>query len=103
MSQARFDLNSDSTASRKNRRPAFTIAAGLIALSIAAAIVVEERDGGASAGTDPTHSSVVPHAATPAASMTAGTNTTSDNASAKPRFERSDEPVYEDPVRPYGG
>jgi hypothetical protein len=102
MSQARFDLNADSTASRKNRRPAFTIAAGLIALSIAAAIVVEERDGGAPAGTDPAHSSVVPRAA-PVASRTASSSTMSDNEPAKAHFERSDEPDYEDSVRPHGG
>ena len=36
MRQARSDLNADSTASRKNRRPAFTVIAGLIALAIGA-------------------------------------------------------------------
>lgn len=103
MRQARSDLNADSTASRRNRRPVFTVAAGLIALAIAAVVVVEERGGQASAGNDAAYSSVVPLAATAAESRTAITNTMSAGDAAKPHFERSDEPAYEDSVHPYGG
>ena len=103
MRQARSDLNADSTASRKNRRPAFTIVAGLIAFAIA--VVVVERSGGdASAGNDPAYSSVVPLAATPGDIRTSITNTMSASDPAKPHFERSDEPANDDDsVHPHGG
>lgn len=97
MRQPRSDLNADSTASRKNRRPVFTVAAGLIALAIAAVVVVEERSGHASLGTDPAYS------ASAAQGTPAATNTISAGDSAKPHFERSNEPAYEDTVHPYGG
>ena len=103
MRQAQFDLNAKATTSRKNRRPAFTVGVGVIALAIAAGIVVEERSGPPSAGSDPAHSSVVPLAATAAEGGTAITNTMSVSDPAKPHFERSDEPAYEDSVQPHGG
>ena len=103
MRQPRSDLNADSAASRRNRRPVFTVAAGLIALAIAAVVVVEERGGHASLGTDPAYSSMVPLAASAAQSSPAVTNTMSAGDSAKPHFERSNEPAYEDTVHPYGG
>ena len=104
MRQAPFDLNADSTASRKNRRPALTAAAGLIAVAVAAAVVFAEHGGRTSAGNDrAAHSSVVPLAATQGDSRTAITNTTSAGDAAKPRFERTDEPAYDDSVRPHGG
>lgn len=103
MRQAEFNLNADPATSRKNRRPAFTVAVGVIALAIAAAVVVEERNGRASAGSDPERSSIVPIAATSADSRAAPTNTMSSGDATKPHFERSDEPAYEDTVHPYGG
>ena len=103
MRQARSDLNADSTARRKNRRPAFTVVAGLIAFAIA--VVVVERSGGdASAGNDPAYSSVVPLAAPLGEIKTSITNTMSASDPAKPHFERSDEPANDDDsVHPHGG
>ena len=103
MRQARSDLNADSAASHSSRRQAFTVVAGLIALAIAAVVVVEERGGYATAGNDPAYSSVVPLAATPGDSRTSNANSMSASDPARPHFDRSDEPAYEDSVHPYGG
>ena len=104
MRQARSDLNADSTGTRKNRRPALTVIAGLVALAIAAVVVVEERGGTALAGNDPSYAGVMPIKATRGESGTSITNTMSATDSAKPHFERSDEPANdEDSVHPYGG
>lgn len=99
MHQARSDLNVDSTATRSNRRPAFTVAAGLVALAIGAFVLVAERGG---AGSNES-ASVVPLAAIPAEGTAASTNPTSATDPAKPKFERSDEPAYEDSEKPHGG
>jgi hypothetical protein len=102
MNQARLDPNSDLKAGRKNLRPAFTIAAGLIALAVATAAVLEQPGGRASAVSDPAAASFVPLAA-PAENQTAIANTTSAPDAAKPRFQRSDEPALEDSTNPHGG
>jgi len=94
-------MNADSTASSKKRRPGFTVAAGLIALAIAAAVVVDER--GAHRSTDTAASSVAPLVSAPAEDRTAITNTTSGVDAAKPHFERSDESPYEESEHPHGG
>jgi len=99
MRQAQLDSNSDSTAGRKNRRPAFTFAAGLVALAIGAAFVIDQPSGGTSAQSDPAASNVMPGAAAQAENA----NTKSAIEAAKPRFERSDEPAVEDSVNAYGG
>jgi hypothetical protein len=103
MSQARLDSNSDLKARRKNLRPAITIAAGLIALAVATAAVLEQPDGRNSAGSDPAASSVVPLATAPAEDRTSIANTTTATETARPRFQRSDEPAYEDSTNPHGG
>jgi hypothetical protein len=103
MRQAQLDSNSDSTAGRKNRRPAFTFAAGLVALAVGAAIVIDQPGGGTSAQGDPATSNVVSGAAASAENGTASANTTSAVEAAKPRFERSDEPAVEDSVNSHGG
>ena len=79
---------------KENKRPAFTLAAGLLAPAVGVFVLVEERIS------PPAQSSVVPVAAN---SSAADTNPTSANQSAKPKFERSDEPAYEDSVRAHGG
>ena len=94
MRQARSDLNVDPNSTRNSRRPAFTLAAGLLALAVGVFVLVEERIS------QPAQSSVVPVAAN---SSAADTNPTSANQSAKPKFERSDEPAYEDAVQAHGG
>jgi hypothetical protein len=103
MNQARLDSNSDLKAGRKNLRPAFTIAAGLIALAVATAAVLEQPGGRASAVSDPAAASFVPLAAAPAEDQTAIANTTSAPDAARPRFQRSDEPALEDSTNPHGG
>ena len=103
MNQARLDSNSDLKARRKNLRPAFTIAAGLVALAIATAAVLDQPGGRTPAGSDPADSSLVSFAAASAESGTASSSTTSAIDVAKPHFERSDEPVVEDTVNAHGG
>jgi hypothetical protein len=84
------DSNVDSTAIRNTLRPAAAVAAGAVALAIGAFVLVAERN-------EPAQSHVAPFAATtntnPAAAMDA----------PKPKFERSDEPAYEDSVQAHGG
>ncbi len=96
MRQELSDLNADHTA--RTRRPAFTVAAGLIALAITAAVVVEQGDGPALTPSD---------RAAPLAAMSmegkAVTETTSADDPAKPHFERSDEPAVEETEHAYGG
>jgi hypothetical protein len=78
----------------------------LIAFAIAAAVVVEERSGHASAGSNSANSSVAPLASGPAENNgTATANTTSATTDVtKPHFERTDEPAaVEDAEHPYGG
>jgi len=104
MHQTRSDSNAESTASRRNRRPAFTVIAGLIAVAVGAVVVVEERGGYASDRNDAAYSSVVPIAATSAEGLTSATNTMSAGDSVTPHFERSEEPANDDDsVHPYGG
>lgn len=103
MNQARLESNSDLKAGRKNLRPAFTIAAGLIALAVATAAVLEQPGGRTSTGSDPAVASVVPLAAAPAEDQTTIANTTSAPEAARPRFQRSDEPALEDSTNPHGG
>ena len=93
MRQERLDSNADPSASRNLRRPAITFAAGLIALAIATAVVLDPHNGRSSAGSDATYSSL--------ASPTAATTTATD--AATPRFERSNEPATEDSVNAHGG
>jgi hypothetical protein len=97
MRETQLDSNATSGASRKHRRPAPIIAAGVIALAIASAVVLEQRGGAASPGTDPTNSSVVTLSAAPSADQ----STTSD--APRPHFQRSNEPAVEESVNTYGG
>jgi hypothetical protein len=93
MNTTRLESNTDPTARRNIRRPAITFAAGLIALAIATAVVLDPQGGRLSAGSDATTSSLV--------SPTAATTTAID--AAAPRFERSNEPAIEDSVNAHGG
>ena len=93
MRPSRLDSSADPTARRNIRRPAITFAAGLIALAIATAVVLDPQGGRSSAGSDATVSSL--------ASPTVATTTATD--AATPRFERSNEPAIEESVNAHGG
>jgi hypothetical protein len=103
MRQVQLASNADPSASRKIRRPAITFAAGLIALAIATAVVLDQPSGPTSAGSDPMVSSLVSPSATRVDSGTATASTQSAIDAAKPRFERSDEPASEDSTNAHGG
>jgi hypothetical protein len=103
MHKARPDSNADSTASRKTRRNAATVAAGVVALAIAAAAVFDERAGRMPAGSDPADSSAVPIAAAPGAGRAVTLSTTSPAGAARPHYERTGEPAQTDTVNPHGG
>jgi hypothetical protein len=102
MRQARFDLKVDWTATRNRLRPAVAVVTGVVALAIGAFVLVAERSGRGSDGSGPAHSRIVPSVSTPGESAAANTNPT-DMHVAKPKFERSDEPAYEDSVLAHGG
>jgi hypothetical protein len=97
MRQTPPDFNGDSPATRSKLRPAAAVAAGVVALAIGAFVLVAERNGRGSDGYEPGHSRAVPFAAT------TNTNPAVAIDAAKPKFERSDEPAYEDTVQAHGG
>src|SRR5512135_2733791 len=103
MHNARPDSNADSTASRKTGRNAATIAAGVIALAIAAAAVFDERGGRTPAGSDPADSGVAPVSAISTQNRATVSDMTSATGAARPHYERTNEPAYTDPTNPYGG
>jgi hypothetical protein len=103
MNQARPDSNANSTASRRTRRNAATIAAGTIALAIAAAAVFDERAGRMPAGSDPAGSGAVPVSAAPMEGRALAAGTPSAADAARPRYERTNEPAYTNAENPHGG
>ena len=102
MHQAHIETNADPSGNRRNRRPAITLAAGLIALAIATAVVLEQPDGRPSASTDAAMSSLA-SPATARLDGNAASGRTSAVDAATPRFERSDEPAIEDSTNAHGG
>jgi hypothetical protein len=103
MRQAQLDSNADSSTRGKSLRPALAIVAGLIALGVAAAAVLDQPGQRTFAGSNPAGSSVVNVAAAPAESGSTNAISTSAIGSAKPHFERSDEPAVEESVNAHGG
>jgi len=103
MHTAQQDSNSDSTASRRTVRNAATIAAGVIALAIAAAAVFDERSGGMPAGSGPADSGAAPVSALSTQGRAAISSTSSASVTARPHSERTNEPAYTDPTNPHGG
>lgn len=103
MHNERQDLNPDSTASRRSRRNAATVAAGVIALAVAAAAVLDERAGRTPAGSDPAESGAAPVATAPTEARSLLSNATSSTGAARPHFERADEPAYTSTENPHGG
>jgi hypothetical protein len=102
MHQVRLETNADPSGSRKIRRPAITFAAGLIALAIATAVVLDQPGGHPSAGSDAAISSLA-SPATARLDGNAAASTTPTVDVTKPRFERSDEPAIEDSTNTHGG
>ena len=101
MRQAELDSNSDKTA-RKDRRPAFTFVAGLIALAIATAVILDKPRGDTSASSASAAAPDAPATTSPAEEMNTA-NTSARIEAARPHFERSNEPVFEDTTNPHGG
>lgn len=100
MRQTQVESNDEHSGSRNIRRPAITFAAGLLALAIATAVVIDQPGGRPSAGNDATVSSLVNPAM---ATADVNASTTSAIDATKPRFERSDEPAVEDSTNAHGG
>jgi hypothetical protein len=86
----------DSAATRNKLRPAAAVTAGVVALAIGAFVLIAERNA-RSDGYEAGDSRVVPFAAT------TNTNPAAAIDAAMPKFERSDEPAYEDTVQAHGG
>jgi hypothetical protein len=72
------------------------VVAGLVALALGALLLVDER------ANEPAQSSAVPIAATSSIGA-ADTNATSATDTMRPKFQRADEPEYEDTVQAHGG
>lgn len=102
MRQAHIETNADPSGNRGNRRPAITLAAGLIALAIATAVVLDQPGGRSSAGSNTSMSSLA-SPATARLDGNAGTGMTPAVDAATPRFERSDEPAIADSTNAHGG
>jgi hypothetical protein len=94
----------DLTVSPRVGRPALTFVAGLLALAIAAALVLEDRGARSSVGGESRDARTMPVASfapAPGASVTIESNASTP---APQHFDRSNEPATDDdPARPYGG
>ena len=102
MHQAQLESNADPSGSRKIRRPVITFAAGLLALAIATAVVIDQPGSRPSAGTDATVSSLVSSTMATMDGNAAASTTSAPDATTQ-RFQRSDEPAIEDSTNAHGG
>jgi hypothetical protein len=104
MRQTQTESNFDDLARRKSRRIARAIAAGLIMAAIGAVAAFNQPARRVQASADFATSNVVPTLpATPSQESVASERAASGAESAKPHFERSDEPAVEESVKSYGG
>ncbi len=102
MRQSRSEMTANPIPPRRGLRHVYTLAAGLLAVAIAAAVVVEERS--APAANDGGSASVAPRAASLKGTAGADASTWSSGDAVAPHFQRSEEPANDDdPAHPYGG
>jgi negative regulator of sigma E activity len=101
MRQTPSDVNTNHAAGRKTRH-AYTFAAGVVAVAIAAVVVVEERS--ASALADRADAGVALHTGAVMENSGPSASTLPSSDTARPRFQRSEEPANDDdPANPHGG